>query len=420
MDSYGYYFWFLGTPPAAFVEMKDLIIFLFVGAALSIQFVKGIATRRLPIISELSWLVCLFVIACIYCLVDFRRAGNLEESIHGLRDFLMPMILLLIGFSVGARHNFRIQNFVNFLALIAVPVFLLSLFEFFFFQEKDLEHFGLIDQLRDLFIFIRADSNGAPLPGIRTFGVFDSPIGMALFCVTLIYNSFVGWGSSRPIVRVFHLGVGVLAGLSLLSTYTRTAVLGLILSVLLTFKFRARIYLLVAIPLIIAAGWVVLNGLFLDGDLEPSTAGHLFAYVKTYSFLLTNPWGYGSSFAGTRPGQVPLDGDYLNVILNFGPVGLGAFIYVYLRFFKKSKPSGSGSLIQVRLRHAARGGILSFLVLMVVLMVYSSAASWIFHLWLGLLLGVISQEDQGLYISDYRQLEVNDNPTPIAKQFGNA
>jgi hypothetical protein len=387
--SFGFYFVFRGSPPTTFVAMKDIIVLLFIGLGVGLQILKGPLIRKTSTLAELRWFVILFAISLLYAAIDIQRAGNLVETVHGVRDFLMPLLILLVGFTVGNRRDLNLRLFVNFVSCLALPILILGIYEHFCFAYEDVTRLGLVDQTRPFFLFLRTDVTGTTLPGIRAFGVFDSPLSMALFCILSTFNAFVGWKWNRGTLRYLNALAFLLSVVALEMTYTRAGLVALALAALMSARFKLRTYLFVCLPMAILMLAAIVRQTRGESSFDPSTVGHLLAYSDAYSYLYQKPLGYGASFAGTRVGQVPLDGDYLNIVLNFGPLGLVAFVYVYIHFYVRLRRIAAGPEL-FPARFAARGAIASYLIVMLVLMIYPTSPSWMFNLWLGVLLGALS------------------------------
>jgi hypothetical protein len=385
--STGYYFLFHGHPPAAFVSNKDGIVAGFLFLSLALYFVGGFHSQ--PLIRKIivNWLLPFFVVACAYCWLDFARAGSLVESLHSLRDLLMPISIAVMGIAIGSRKQFAIGTFVIFFAILSIPILLSGFYQHFFFTYADAIRFGLIDDTRHFFGFVRTSAEGEPIAGIRSFGIFDAPIGMALFCSAALFNSVLGTRISKAPQRWLHQVVVVLAATVLMLTFVRATFVGALLGWLLALRVRGRYKLLLTVVLG-SASLLMLARLTLAGTgFDPSTMGHLIAFADTFTYLAQKPWGYGISFAGTRATQVPIDGDYLNIILNVGPLGLLLFVRIYWMLVKSSQ-SSTISPLMATCASARNSGVLCLLVTMLVLMVYPTSASWIFHLWLGVISGV--------------------------------
>ena len=144
-DNFSTFFVFHGQPPIAVVAMKDILIGLFVlgGVALKLSSASALQIRIWT--SRDRWFIGLTLIALIYFVVDIARAGNLGESVHGLRDFLAPFIVLLIGTIVGSRPGFSARFFVNFVAATLAVVMVFAIYQYFAFSVDDLVKYGIID-----------------------------------------------------------------------------------------------------------------------------------------------------------------------------------------------------------------------------------------------------------------------------------
>jgi hypothetical protein len=390
-----YYFLFRGHPPAVFVAIKDAILMGYIFLATSMFCIRGFRLSTAVRMFVENWLLPLVLIALVYFAIDIQRAGSLIESVHSLRDLFMPFVILGIGIALGSRSNFPVVIFLRWFALLSIPVLLLGIYEHFFFTYMDAAKFGLIDESRTFSNFVRANASGDQILGVRSFGVFDSSIGMGLFCSAAFFNSTCGRRLSKPPERWLHNMVLVISVTALVFTFERATLGGALFGWLFTLRIPQAKKLFVS--LVLVSGFCALMAWFTiaGGSLDLSTLGHLAAFGTTFMYLADKPWGYGISFSGTRPSQVPLDGDYLNVLLNVGPLGLFMFLRIYWKLLKIVKLSSSSSKVQA-CGSAVQAGAICLLVTMTVLMVYPNSGSWIFHLWLGVLAGVSITPDSTL------------------------
>jgi hypothetical protein len=186
-----------------------------------------------------------------------------------------------------------------------------------------------------------------------------------------------------------HDVVLTIAATALIYTFVRTVLAGVLLGWLFSFRIPRTRRVLVSAALI--AVFVVLtirNTLTSNHGLDSSTMTHLAAIGDSFVYFAKQPWGYGISFSGGRPTQVPLAdaGDLLELLLNVGPLGLFMFLRIYWKLLKTATPSSASPTVQ-----ACGSALQSSVVCLLVSMmqgVYFGSTSWIFHLWLGILAGV--------------------------------
>ncbi|MDP9049789.1 MAG: hypothetical protein M3O31_03565 [Acidobacteriota bacterium] len=389
VDSGSTYFVFHGNPPLAMVAMKDILPALFVLGGGALKLSSSSALRWKLWHSSLRWFYALVLIAIVYFIVDIARAGDVAESVHGLRDFLAPFVVLLIGTTVGARPGFGARFFVDFIAAVFAIVMLFALYQYFAFSTDDLIKYAVIDPSnlgRLTAGFVQNDSSGLSLGTVRALGVFDSPLVLGIVSVMVICNSWVGFGWSKGPRRLLHCGVIALAILALGASYTRAAQIGLIVAILVLARSFARRGWLIGISLVAAILPFGLLRTFNGSNLDPSTVGHLLAYARALELLRVRPLGYGISFAGTRPTQTGFDGDYLNLLLNVGPFGLILFLAAFTHFYRQAKRLSSSRHLQT-LSMAVRGMLISYCIAMIALMIQTNGGCRIIDLWIGVMLG---------------------------------
>ena len=170
----------------------------FILAGLGVWMVEGKMGFPLRLEAHVIRVTVLSLVALTYVFIDLARAGNLAETVHSFRDFMMPLIIVCIGISVGSRPGFRRGTFLDCMAALLLPVMVLGIYQSLRYGQADLTQLGLIDgRNREYFLFLRTDANGTPLPGIRCFGVFDSPLGMSFACLLAIWNSWIARKVSR-------------------------------------------------------------------------------------------------------------------------------------------------------------------------------------------------------------------------------
>jgi hypothetical protein len=389
VDNFSAYFVFHGQPPIIVVAMKDILIGLFVlgGVALKLSSPSALQIRIWT--SRDRWFYGLSLIAIIYFIVDIFRAGNLAESTHGLRDFLAPFIVLLIGTIIGSRKGFNARFFVTFVAVVSAIVMIMAIYQYLTFSLDDLRRFGIVNQEHargDPATFLQLDAGGN-VGGVRGLGVFDTPLVLGIFSVMVIFNSWVGFGWSKGIRKILHCGAIAVAFIALYISFSRSAQLGLVVATLILAKAYSRRGWLVAIVLVAILLPIVVSRTFVDGlRVEPSTLSHIFTYARAAELLRAQPFGYGISFAGTRPDQTGFDGDYLNVLMNAGPIGLILFLAAFRHFYRQAKHFSSTTDLQTT-SLAIRGMLIAYTLTMVALMIHTDGGCRVIYLWIGVLLG---------------------------------
>jgi len=391
MENFSTFFVFHGQPPIAVVAMKDILIGLFVlgGIAVKASSPSPPVLRVRIWTSRDRWFIELALIALIYFIVDIARAGNLGESVHGLRDFLAPFIVLLIGTIVGSRAGFEIRLFVNFVAATLAVVMVFAIYQYFAFSIDDLVKYGVVDPkfaLNPVGGYVQSDSMGQNLTTVRSIGVFDSSLILGIVSVMVILNSWIGWSWSKSTGKLLHGGVIALAFLALGASYSRASQVGLIVATLVLARSAFRRGRLVAISLVLIILPFGLLRTFNGSGLDLSTLGHIFAYVRAADLIRVRPLGYGISFAGMRPTQTGFDGDYLNVLLNVGPVGLILFLAAFRHFYRQAKLLSSSPHLQP-ISLGIRGMLIAYCLTMITLLIQPNGACRIIDLWIGVLLG---------------------------------
>lgn len=381
------YLVFRGVSPPAVGGIKDVTLTAMVLLGILGVVLNGLRVKRHYVWREMKWFVPILLVSFAYFFLDIFKGQSFYESLYSLRDYLFPFVLLLLGVMIGAGYNFNLKHFMRFFSLIFIMIFLYAIYQFFFFTiDTVLEH-GLIEDDAKFFRFIKVGSQGEKLFGIRSFGVFSSPLEMAFASIFIFYNGVLGYKIDVKKYKAIHVICIILSFIVLYFTYTRTAIIALAASLYASSIFNKKIKIamgIIGFPLLLY--WIY-RLTFISGGIDLSTTSHLMAFVKTYEYILQNPFGYGISFSGMRDGQIGVDGNFLYVLLNLGPLGLLAYLFAYINIFS------SASLFQKSdTEQAMRSAIISFLICSLTMFIHPGAASWAFHLWIGILLGSLARQ----------------------------
>ena len=233
---------------------------------------------------------------------------------------------------------------------------------------------------------VQSDSSGQILNTVRSIGVFDSSLVLGIVAVMVIFNSWIGWSWSKTTGKLLHGAVIVLAFLALGASYSRASQVGLIVATLVLARSAFRRGWLVGISLVFVILPFGVLRTFNGSTFDPSTLGHMLAYIRAADLIRVQPLGYGISFAGARPNQTGFDGDYLTVLLNVGPIGLILFLAAFRHFYQQAKSLSLIPHLQT-ISLGIRGMLIAYCLTMITLLIQPNGACRLIDLWIGVLLG---------------------------------
>ena len=319
------------APISPFYAVKFLLLLAAVWLLL--------VTRTLPRFGSTERMALVVIFVVLFATVV--KGGGVQYEAGELEFYFVPILLFLVGRTTAPFRGDR--QLAYFLMTLGILYAVLGTAYELIGRDALLngglkvllgEKFNGIGRGNDVmnglpmnFWFFRSDGTMVP----RAFGALFDPLASAYFGATLVF--YLWEAHRRKVVAgagLLAAAIAVLIGLS----FTRAMILGVIIVFLASLVHKKGI---IAIPFwpVLVAGAVSVGLLVANLDrvipfLDPSSGGHLSAYVKlddTRNLISL----FGHRFAsGTPRGEESL---YSTIFFECGIVGLGCFLTWFLHLY---------------------------------------------------------------------------------------
>ncbi|MDD3774236.1 MAG: O-antigen ligase family protein, partial [Patescibacteria group bacterium] len=315
---------------------KELIMF-GVFAGLIYQWIKNRKNSNLKFEFQISdFFIVLYLIIILGSI--FVHGSSLREALFGIRYDFFFLFYYFIFRLFFLFYKDKSDSLIKIIFWTSLPVFVFAILQFFVLPHNFLEQFGYAKEALSQF-----DIKGA-IPAfqllgnsnlVRVHSFFSGPNQLAAYSLVIIFLALAKvLGKKRDILAYFVATLGII---TLILTFSRSAILGFIIGILILSFINIRrrpIFggiVLGSILAILLLGGLLFREQLYEIVVRPSSSGwHLAYFQDGYKLFLENPFGIGLSKVGpasqwTNQAMVS-ESFYLQIALEVGFFGLIIFL----------------------------------------------------------------------------------------------
>lgn len=315
---------------------KEVILF-GVLAGLIYQWIKNRQNRNLRFQFQISdFFIALYLLVLLGSV--FVHESNFREALFGIRyDFFFLLYYFIFRLFFYFYHN-KVQVLIRIIFWTSLPVFILGILQFFVLPYDFLVQFGYAKTALPQF-----NTEGV-IPAFQLLGnsnlvrvqsFFSGPNQLAAYSLVIIFLALANvLRKKRDFLAYF---VAILGILTLILTFSRSAIIGFVIGILILSFINIRRHpifggiVLGSILAILLLGGLLFREQLYEIIIRPSSSGwHLTYFRDTYTLFLENPFGIGLAKVGpasqwTNQAMVS-ESFYLQIALEVGFLGLIIFL----------------------------------------------------------------------------------------------